>query len=165
MHMPDFRASERTFQLISQVTGRCGRSENAGDAIVQTRDPDASSIVLAAAGQAEQFLADECSQRRNAGLPPVTRMARVLITDEQLTRCDTRAATTAEAIAALAVPGGEVMGPMPCPIPRIRARYRREVLMTAPDAGSLQNWLHAALAEGLLTGPSLSVDVDPISLL
>ncbi|MDP7029081.1 MAG: primosomal protein N' [Phycisphaerales bacterium] len=165
MHMPDFRASERTFQLISQVTGRCGRSETAGDAIVQTRDPDAPSIVLAAAGQAERFLESELAQRHEAGLPPATRMARVLIADEQLTRCDADAARLADAIGVLAGPGDEIMGPMPCPIPRIRARHRREVLLTSPNAGSLQRWVHAALGEGLLAAPTVSVDIDPISLL
>ncbi len=165
MHMPDFRASERTFQLISQVTGRCGRGGQAGDAIIQTRDPDASSIVLAAAGDTEVFLEEELRQRREAGLPPATRMARVVLADENLTRCEATAARAAATLATLAPDRSDVLGPMPCPIPRIRARHRREILLSTPEAGSLQQWLHAALAEGVLSGPSVSVDVDPVSLL
>ena len=166
IHLPDFRASERTFQLVSQVTGRCGRGRSPGLAIVQTMDPDAPSIAMAAAGDTESFLATELQHRREAGLPPATRMTRLLGQHASLTDCEQIMERATEALRALApVETCEVLGPLPCPLARIRGRHRRESLLTAPTAGLMQQWLHEALRAMVLTDPALSVDVDPISLL
>ncbi len=166
IHLPDFRASERTFQLVSQVTGRCGRGRDPGLAIVQTMDPDAPSIALAAAGETEVYLRDELKHRQEAGLPPATRMARVLAEHTELTECERlieRASKTLQTIAPDRT--CELLGPMPCPLARIRGRHRRETLMTAATAETMQRWLHMALHERVLSNPGISVDVDPVSLL
>jgi primosomal protein N' (replication factor Y) len=166
IHLPDFRASERTCQLVSQVTGRCGRGHSPGLAIVQTMNPDAPSIAMAAAGQTEEFLAAELRHRREAGLPPATRMTRLLAQHAQLTTCEQIIDRATEALRALAPEGTcELLGPMPCPLARIRGRHRRESLLTAPTAALMQRWLHAAVHEHVLDDPALSVDVDPMSLL
>jgi primosomal protein N' (replication factor Y) len=166
MHLPDFRAGERTFQLVSQVTGRCGRGQNPGLAIVQTMDPEAPSIAMAAAGLAEAYLDDELRHRREAGLPPATRMARVLAQHTELTTCERvieRAHDTLQAIAPTDT--CELLGPMPCPLARIRGRHRREILLTTATAETMQHWLHTALKERALSDPAVSIDVDPVSLL
>jgi primosomal protein N' (replication factor Y) len=165
LHLPDFRAAERTFQLVSQVTGRCGRGEAPGRAIVQTMDPDAPSIVQAASGDTETFLNAEVAMRRDALLPPITRMARVVVQHEDLTTCEQLSERVAAGLRALGPEGGVTLGPMPCPLPRLRGRHRREVLLTASTGQGLQSWLHQALAERMLHGPAIMVDVDPISLL
>ena len=165
MHLPDFRAAERTFQLVSQVTGRCGRGEAPGRAIVQTMDPDAPSIVQAASGATEAFLNAEVTMRRDALLPPITRMARVVVQHVDLTTSEQLSERVAAGLRALAPESGVTLGPMPCPLPRLRQRHRREVLLTATTGHGLQTWLHQALAERVLHGPAIMVDVDPISLL
>jgi primosomal protein N' (replication factor Y) len=165
MHLPDFRAAERTFQLVSQVTGRCGRGEGPGRAIVQTMDPDAPSIVQAAGGHTEAFLNSELDMRRDAALPPITRMARVLVQHEDLSTCEQLADRLAAGLRAVAPDDGHTLGPMACPLPRLRRRFRRETLLTHPTAHGLQTWLHRALAERMLLDPAILVDVDPVSLL
>ncbi len=165
LHMPDFRAAERTMQLVAQVTGRCGRSDATGTAIVQTLDPEAASITMACDGRIEEFLEYERAQRQDAALPPITRMARIVTRDADLTACERTIDDTAKTFHALAPEGGSVIGPMPCPLARIRGRHRREVLLAAPTADILQLWLHHARREMALNDPSLVVDVDPISLL
>ena len=165
LHLPDFRASERTFQLISQVTGRCGRGDEPGIAIVQTMDPDAPSIVAACRGAASEFLETELAHRRQASLPPASRMARIVVQDESLTDCETTIARICEAITSLAPESGIVLGPMPCPLARVRNRHRREILLTASTATAIQQWLHQAAADRILADPSVIVDIDPMSLL
>ena len=166
IHLPDFRASERTFQLVSQVTGRCGRGQHPGLVIVQTMDPDAPSIAMAAAGDTVAYLDGELKHRAEASLPPATRIARLLAQHTELTACERLIERASETMAALAPDRTcDVLGPMPCPLARIRARHRRETLLTAPTAHAMQQWLHAALHERALDDPALSVDVDPVSLL
>ena len=165
LRLPDFRAAERTFQLVSQVTGRCGRGAAAGQAIVQTVDPDARAMVMAAKGNTIEFLNAELQDRVSAGLPPATRMARLVEQHEDLSTCESRINRLASSMRAIAPPEGDVMGPMPCPLARIRMRHRREVILTAPEAATLQAWLRHAEREAALRSPSLAIDVDPISLL
>jgi primosomal protein N' (replication factor Y) len=90
--IPDFRAAERTHQLISQVAGRAGRGAAAGRVIVQTVNPAEPAIVLAAKHDFVGFATRELAVRRAAGLPPITRMARVVVRDESLEGANRRAA-------------------------------------------------------------------------
>ncbi len=165
LHMPDFRAGERTMQLVAQVTGRCGRGLAPGTAIVQTLDPDAPAITMACDGRIEDFLVQECRQRRDAALPPATRMSRIIARNEDLSACEQIIEDAAKTLRAMAPQGGDVIGPMPCPLARIRGQHRREILITAPAADVLQRWLHEARSERALGDPSLIIDVDPTSLL
>jgi primosomal protein N' (replication factor Y) len=95
LNLPDFRAAERTFQLVSQVSGRCGRGADAGRAIVQTFQPEAPAIKLAAAHDFEAFAAEELALRAKFGLPPWRRMARVVVRDAD----EEKARELAEALA------------------------------------------------------------------
>jgi primosomal protein N' (replication factor Y) len=164
LHLPDFRAAERTMQLVAQVTGRCGRGAASGTAVIQTLDPDASSIAMAASGDVESFLEMELAQRRDAALPPVTRMARVIARNEHLATCEATIEQVAATLRVLAPEGVDVLGPMPCPLARIRNQHRLEILLTAPTAEVLQRWLHDALQAQALGDPSLVIDVDPVAL-
>jgi len=165
LHLPDFRAAERTFQLVSQVTGRCGRGDEPGIAIVQTMDPRAVSIVAACDGRTSAFLDQECQARHQASLPPATRMTRLVCQDEDLTRCESTVERAADTLRSLAPASGVLVGPMPCPLARVRGRHRRELLLTAANAVEMQTWLHRGAAERVFTASSLIVDVDPMSLL
>jgi primosomal protein N' (replication factor Y) len=190
LNLPDFRAAERTFQLVSQVSGRCGRSAEAGRAIVQTFQPDSPAIKLAAAHDYEAFASEELALRERFALPPWRRMARVVIRDgdEEKARVMAEELARALAIEAARMNAGdgagagagagtgtgtgagasaiEVVGPMPCPIARISDRWRMQVEITAPNAASLGRFLTAARnAKILRPGETYAVDVDPVALM
>jgi len=165
INMPDFRASERTFQFIAQVAGRAGRGPKGGRVLVQTFSPDHPCIRDAARHDYEAFARRELEERRRHGYPPFTRLARLLFEGRNAGLTQARCTATVAAIrAAGRGKGVSVLGPAPAPIPRIKDRARWHALVKAPDAGSL----HAALA-GLdrrrAEGVELTVDVDPVSLL
>jgi primosomal protein N' (replication factor Y) len=176
LNLPDFRAAERTFQLVSQVCGRCGRGADAGRAIVQTFQPDAPAIRLAAEHDYESFAREELALRRRFGLPPWRRMARMVLRDEDEERAREEAESLARTLAEAAAggdraPGGggptiEVSGPAPCPIARIADRWRMQVEVTAPGAAELGRFLTASRNAGILRpGEAMAVDVDPVALM
>jgi primosomal protein N' (replication factor Y) len=167
LNLPDFRAAERTFQLVSQVAGRCGRGSAGGRAIIQTFQPDALAIRAAAAHDYRGFATTELADRRRFGLPPCRRMARVVVRH----RSDTAAHDTAKRIrdAMAALPEAaqcELRGPHPCPVTRVSDRFRVQVEVLAPDAAALQRLITAARNAGAFPGGEVAaVDVDPMALL
>lgn len=164
--IPDFRAAERTFQLVSQVAGRAGRGEHPGRVLVQTLEPESTSIALAARHDYETFARHELDGRKAAALPPITRMARVVIRDEDLDAARARAERICEALRSAAHPTMRIDGPMPCVITRIARRYRFAIDLTAPTARHLQNALRAVREQGLLRSDAhTAIDPDPIALL
>ena len=167
INLPDFRAAERTYQLIAQVAGRCGRGDAAGRAIVQTFQPEAPAIRLAALHRFEAFAAEELEDRRRFGLPPHRRMARAVVRDADEAEALRKAAALAEAIAHLPESAGiEQRGPAPCPIARISGRHRVQIEWIAERATDLQTLLQRARREGVLRpGEQVAVDVDPVALL
>lgn len=169
LHMPDFRAAERTFQLIAQVSGRAGRSEHPGKVVVQSFSPDDPTMVLAAQHDYEGFAARELKLRKEMGLPPITRMARIVVRDKDHLACAERAATLAHALAEHNEKlGGRVrlLGPMPCPIARVADFYRHQIeLIASPPhaAAALQQLLTAMRSTGLVISDArTAVDVDPV---
>ncbi|MDA0803607.1 MAG: primosomal protein N' [Planctomycetota bacterium] len=167
LHMPDFRAAERTFQLVSQVTGRCGRGNQGGTAVVQTFAPDAPAIVRAAAQDYVGFANEELAQRAAHHLPPVWRMARIVVRHP----LESEAAAQADALAqrlrgAGSAARARVLGGSPCPIARINELYRSQVEVFAPDPASLSALLAEARdRDWLALGERMAVDVDPLSML
>lgn len=166
INLPDFRAAERTFQLVSQVAGRCGRGQDGGIAIVQTFQPGAPAIRLAADHRFDEFAAQELADRARAGLPPITRMVRLIVRDVDLAECVRKARILAARLRDLAAPDMVIRGPSPCPISRIARKHRHQIEITAPTAGAIQQLLAAARSQGLLAlGEELAVDVDPVAML
>ena len=166
INLPDFRATERTFQLVSQVAGRCGRGRGPGKVIVQTFQPDAPPIRLAAAGEYETFARLELADRQRCGLPPFTRMVRIIVRDADHARCLAAARRLAERLRELASETVRLRGPAPCPIGRIAGRHRQQIELLADGAQDLQRLLSTARSQGTLRpGHAVAVDVDPISLL
>jgi primosomal protein N' (replication factor Y) len=165
IHMPDFRASERTFQFLAQVAGRTGRGPKGGRVIVQTFEPDQSCIRDAARHDYEAFARRELEERKRYGYPPFTRLARLIFRGRDAGQTQRRCA---EAVAALRarVPAKtvSVVGPAEAPIRRINNLFRWHALIKAPDPESLREALRGVdrrRAEGV----ELTVDVDPVSLL
>lgn len=164
--LPDFRASERTFQLVNQVAGRAGRGKNPGLVIVQTMEPQTPAIVLAARHDYETFARRELADRRRAQLPPTTRMARIVCRDPDRDKAEACAERLAVLLRRVASTSTTVDGPMPCPIERIADHYRFSVDIVARDARTLRDTLSALRSDGVLTSDTnTAVDVDPVNLL
>ena len=167
--LPDFRAAERTFQLITQVAGRAGRGDAPGRVILQTFMPDDPTIRSAIKQDYVGFAKTELSQRRETGLPPFSRMARIVLRDEDSDRLfklgEELAAQLTTANAAL---GSKVSmkGPMPCAINRIAGYYRNQIVLSSQSAAPLQQLLAMVREKGhLARNERIAVDVDPVSLL
>jgi primosomal protein N' (replication factor Y) len=169
LSLPDFRAGERTFQLITQVAGRAGRGEKVGRVVVQTFQPDDDTIRDAVTHDYLAFAAREMAHRVQVQLPPVARMARVVLRDEDeaklAARGDDLGAALSDAIAAGALPVA-MKGPMPCPIARIAGYHRMQIVLSSPKAGAIQQALATLRGKGdLAAADRVAVDVDPVSLL
>ncbi|MBN8597179.1 MAG: primosomal protein N' [Planctomycetes bacterium] len=170
LNLPDFRAGERTFQLISQVSGRAGRADSRGAVIIQTMEPQNPAIVLASEHAFERFASTELAARRQFGLPPASRMARVVCRDEKQSAVRTRSVALAEWLRAWSsrhVGGGvKVRGPSEPPVTRIADQFRLGIELVAARAGLVQEALRAARNEGLVKSDAkTAVDVDPVSLM
>ncbi|MHA7812967.1 MAG: replication restart helicase PriA [Phycisphaerales bacterium] len=166
MHLPDFRAEERTYQLVSQVAGRAGRGSTPGRVVVQTLNPHASSITRAARHDFAGFATDELGARYQAGLPPFVRMVRIVVRDEQHAACETRAREIVDLLRAHGDARVHINGPMPCSITRIANFYRFEIELMCPSPKPMQDAMQAVRAKGLLKSDSrVAIDVDPIWLM
>jgi len=167
IHLPDFRASERTFQLLTQVSGRAGRGETPGEVVVQTYLPDGEAVRYAADHDFVAFAGYELENRKAVGYPPFGRMALFLLKgpqEEEVARAATRCADTLRSRSDNLV---EVLGPVPAPLARIRKTYRWQVILKAPTPAQLNAAALSALSQiGRQTGRvRLDVDVDPVSML
>ncbi|MDQ4019480.1 MAG: primosomal protein N', partial [Actinomycetota bacterium] len=161
LSLPDFRAEERTFQLVTQLAGRSGR-DAPGRVLVQTYQPDARPIVLAARHAVEEFLTGELERRALLGYPPFRHLVSVVVSGPAL-EAPMRALAEVRAELERLVPDAELLGP--APLLRLRGRYRAQLLAKAENARSV-----AAAAGRLLAtaAPALRrddlaavVDVDP----
>jgi primosomal protein N' (replication factor Y) len=168
LHFPDFRAAERTFQLVAQVAGRAGRGPRGGHVYVQTRSPDHHAIRAAAAHSVEAFAAAELPLRTppHPSYPPSVGLVRFVASG----RDQAHTAAVAERVAAwLRRAGAErlegaltVLGPAPCPITRLRGLWRWHVLVKATEARALGRVVRAWRAK---SHRAVTVDRDPVSLL
>ncbi|SEA88917.1 primosomal protein N' [Rubrimonas cliftonensis] len=162
----DLRAAERTFQLIRQVSGRAGRAERPGLALIQTAAPEHPVIRAILAGDEEGFLRREAAERQAAGSPPFGRMAAAILSGPDEAKTWEAARALARAGGPLEAVGARLFGPAPAPVARIRGRFRVRLLVKAPRTAPLQPalraWIAAAPPRG---GVRLAVDVDPQSFL
>jgi primosomal protein N' (replication factor Y) (superfamily II helicase) len=164
--LPDFRAAERTFQLLTQVAGRAGRGAEPGRVLVQTFNPRTPAIAHAVAHDYAAFAEGELERRRTLGYPPFTRMMAARVEGSEA-----GARRTAEALAHAARPAlaGEVamLGPAPAAIERLRGRYRWHLLFRAETPKALFR-VHAALARVAHRPPggaAIRFDMDPYSMM
>jgi primosomal protein N' (replication factor Y) len=162
----DMRAAERTFQLMRQVSGRAGRVETPGEALLQTHQPEHPVIRAILSGDEEGFWRAEANERKAAGVPPYGRMAGIVLSSPNVQDVFDLGAAMAREDAVLRRIGAQVFGPAPAPIARIRGRHRVRLLVKADKSAPLQ----AALAQwvGQFRMPAdlrLSIDIDPQSFL
>ena len=178
----DPRAAERTFQLLRQATGRAGRSDKPGHALLQTWQPGHPVIAALMSGDAERFYAQETEQRRLGGLPPFGRLAAIIISAEDRGAAEAHARALARAAHGLpegknwrvAPLGGQpeeneivLLGPAEAPIAVVRKRHRFRLAAKAPRTADLQGFLRAMLAAAPEPrgGVRVAIDVDPQSFL
>jgi primosomal protein N' (replication factor Y) len=162
MALPDFRAEERTFQLITQLAGRSGR-DAPGRVLVQTYQPDSRPVALAARHAVEEFLAGEIERRRELGYPPFCHLVRIVVSGPG---SDGPTAVLTELRAGLEALDGDLLGP--APLLRLRNRSRAQLLVKAanprPIAARAARLLSAAAPAMRRDGLAVSVDVDPQGL-
>ncbi len=164
--LPDFRAGERTFQLLSQVAGRSGRGERPGEVIVQAYDPDHHAIRAACEHDFEAFADRELEFRRALAYPPYIALAILLLRDRDAGKAGRAAAEVAAALRALKRPHLQVLGPAPAPLERLRGKYRMQIVLKATNRREMQEALRALLAEldrRETRQDDLTIDVDPVS--
>jgi primosomal protein N' (replication factor Y) len=166
LHMPDFRAGERTYQLLEQVSGRAGRGVAAGHVIIQTYWPDHPAILAAAGHNPSAFYEQELRERAELGYPPCGRLARVVVSGADGSAVQRSAAAIAAAARVAAPVGCHVLGPAPAPLARLKSSYRWHILLKGPLGADLPRVLRDALATAVVEqGVSVAPDVDPVDLM
>jgi primosomal protein N' (replication factor Y) len=160
----DLRAAERTYQLLAQATGRAGRADKPGRALLQTWTPEHPVLMAQAAGDPDAFVEAEMGEREAASLPPHGRLAAIILSSENAMAVEKVARDLAEAI-----PNAErleVYGPADAPLALVRGRRRKRLLVRADRDVNLQAFLRAWLARVKVPASvRLTVDVDPYSFL
>jgi primosomal protein N' (replication factor Y) len=165
--MPDFRAAERTFQLLTQAAGRAGRGDLAGTVLIQTVNPEHYAVRFAAAQDYQLFYEKEIQFRRLMRYPPYSALANVLVRSE---RQEQALAMSAELGQLLDPPpeGLKVLGPAEAPVPRLRNEFRYQLLLKAASRKRLNEVLQTLQRHGVdrkWNATALVIDVDPMTLM
>lgn len=169
LHFPDFRAAERTFQLLTQVAGRTGRGEAGGRVIVQTLSPDHPAIRAAALHDYAAFSQTELPTRKALGYPPYGSVLRVVVRGESLPNTKGLAEAIADGVRATAESEQmtiSVLGPAPAPFAKLRGEYRFQVLLRGPNGDHLREAI-IAITDGLNVPDKVRwmADVDPVDMM
>lgn len=169
LYLPDFRANERTFQLICQVAGRAGRSEKKGTVFIQTFLPDQPAIQFALKRDFHGFVEAELKHRKTCNLPPFWRLAAIVMRDTNFDKLQAASQAMHERITFFVKTNNLdaiVRGPMPPVISRIQRFHRTQIIIQAPDAAVILKLFNLLRAAGSIK-PAVKVviDIDPVNLL
>lgn len=168
LKLPDFRAAERTYDLLEQVAGRAGRGQNPGQVIVQTYWASHPAMRAVETHDRALFLEAELAERREAHYPPYSRLGNVVLWGASDAACRMASKALADAIRAQVgdAPGWEVLGPTDCVKARVKDRFRRHVVVKSPVDADLGGVLGAAASSlGALKGINMSVDIDAYDMM
>jgi len=175
LNFPDFRAGERTFQLLAQVAGRAGRGDRPGKVVLQTFNPGHFSILAAKDQDFKAFFNQEIGFRKALGYPPFSRMIALRISGKDPRHTAGHARAMGENCRDMLAAAGslydqvKVMGPIEAPLPRIAQRFRWQILVHSPDTTGLHRFVHELiLGEHAIPAARkirVSVDVDPFFLM
>ena len=176
LHMPDFRASERCFQLLTQVAGRAGRAEEPGRVILQSFVPNHYAIAPVRTHDYETFYKEEIGYRAALGYPPFGRVTQIIVSGEELEKTNEVAENLAAAVRPAPVPNLdpnsgpasiEVLGPVPAPLPRLRGKHRVQIVIRGSDMAAVQAASLKTAEAGRRMGREIqvAVDTDPVNML
>jgi primosomal protein N' (replication factor Y) len=168
LSLPDFRAAERTFQLLTQVAGRSGRGDRPGEVIIQSFFPDHYTFQLACTQRFEEFYARESRYRKAMFYPPFTALAGIVVTDRDKERAAQESRDISQFLDGVRGDDVRILGPAPAPLERVKRLHRYQLLIKAGSRSTLHRLLEALrshLDGKKLRGTRVMVDVDPVSLL
>jgi len=169
LSLPDFRSSERTFQLVTQVAGRCGRAEAGSRVIVQSYMPKEPAVALACQHDYKRFVVMELEHRKRCGAPPFRRWARLILRDRKLAKVEAASQELRGVIDDAKSRLGlelRVRGPLPAALARLENYHRWQIILQAEGVGAVLRLL-GAIRRYILTDSKvhIAVDMDPINLL
>ena len=164
LNFPDFRAAEKTFQLVAQVAGRAGRGDAPGTVHVQTFHPDHPAIRRAAGHDVDGFAAEELAFRRSFFYPPFAQLASVLVSSPEREKAEASAAALGKAFQESGA-SLRISGPAPAPLERLQGRWRFQILIRAAERLAVLDALEQAVPERPPSGVQIAVDVDPQDLM
>jgi primosomal protein N' (replication factor Y) len=168
LNLPDFRAGERTFQLLSQVAGRAGRGKEAGEVVIQTFNPDLYAVVTAAAHDYKSFYEHEIGLRRELGYPPFGAMVNIVSTDPVEVDARKRLHELAGKLRAASKKvraSIDLLGPVPAPVAKLRGNYRWHMLIRCQDRDILAKVVKDAIDDSPAIRRGIIVDIDPATML
>jgi primosomal protein N' (replication factor Y) len=169
LHLPDFRAAERTFHLITQVAGRTGRGEKGGRVLVQTFDPDHPAIRAASEHDYAAFAQRELPIREALAYPPFASIIRLVVRGSSEAAAKEFAGQLADRLRGTMQEedvAGRLLGPAPAPLAKLRGKYRYQIQLHGPDGEKLRAAVRRASGERKTPeGVRFIVDVDPLDML
>jgi len=168
LSLPDFRAAERTFQLLTQVAGRSGRGDRPGEVLIQSYFPDHYTFQLACTQRFEDFYARESRYRKAMFYPPFTALAGIMVSDHDSARAARVAREIGEYLDSLRSQAIRILGPAPAPLERIKRAHRYQLLIKSSSRATLHallERLQSHIEEKKISSTKVIVDVDPVSLL
>ncbi|MFK7943378.1 MAG: primosomal protein N' [Paracoccaceae bacterium] len=162
----DLRGAEKTFQILHQVSGRAGRADRKGRAMIQTANPDHAVLRAILSGEAEAFWREEAEMRHEAGMPPFGRLAGVIVSGTDDAKVWEVARALGREVAVLNKAGAELYGPAPAPFARLRGKSRVRLLVKAAKGVRLQDAIRTWRAQVKVpSSVMVQIDIDPQSFL
>jgi primosomal protein N' (replication factor Y) len=168
LSLPDFRAAERTFQLLTQVAGRSGRGTQPGEVIIQSYFPDHYAFQLACTHRFEDFYARESRYRKSMFYPPFTSLAGIMVLDRDAGSASKLARKVSDFLDSVRTDAIRILGPAPAPLEKLKKIYRYQLLVKSSSRPALHEALRRLqrhLEEEKIGPTKVIVDVDPVSLL
>jgi len=169
MALPDFRAAERTFQLLTQVAGRAGRGDRAGKVLIQTYHPYHYALRHAAAQDYDGFYQEEIRHRQNHTYPPFVALASLLVHGSDLVRVKSEAAELRKELDRVNTErAARILGPAPAPLARLKGEYRVQLIVKCRNRRELRRLIDEALkalGERKINLRSINVEIDPVSIM
>ncbi|MCK5671794.1 MAG: primosomal protein N', partial [Spirochaetales bacterium] len=165
LHLPDFRAGERTFSLITQVSGRAGRYTPDGLVLIQTYDPNNNAIRMAAENKQEAYYKDEIEKRKALGFPPFSRLFRLVFRGIQEKDVIQYSEKVYRSLDEWNLDQVEILGPAECPIKKISRNYRYQILIRTNKFNAAHEAINHLKQIATKSKVYMEIDVDPVSLL
>jgi primosomal protein N' (replication factor Y) len=167
LHLPDFRSSERTFQLLAQVAGRAGRTDELGEVVIQTYFPNEPGIVSARTHDYEGFYAKEIESRKRLGYPPFSKLARIVLMCEAEATARHTAVALAAFLGKMPLQHVHFLGPSPAALAKLDDWYRYSIIIKSTSPATVQNALVAVRKKAMRLPKKIKmiIDIDPLNML